>query len=92
MGASRSRDVILPLYSVLVRCHLKYYIHMWCLQYRRNTDLLLCIVRTAIKMIQGVEHPSYKHKLRGFEVVQTGEEREPGRSENGLSVSKGQIL
>ena len=38
--ASRSKEVILPLYSVLVRPHLEFCVHMWSLQYRRDVDLL----------------------------------------------------
>ena len=38
--SSRLREVILPLYSVLVRPHC---IQMWSPQYRRDMDLLKCI-------------------------------------------------
>ena len=37
---SRWREMILPLYSVLVRPHLEFCVHMWSLQYRRDVDLL----------------------------------------------------
>jgi len=37
---SRSREVILPLYSALMRPHLKYYISLWGHQYKTDMDLL----------------------------------------------------
>lgn len=61
---SRERKVILSPYSALVRPHLEYYIQMWCLQYRRNMDLLENIHRRATQMMQGMEHLSYRDRLR----------------------------
>lgn len=51
--ASRAREVILSLFSVLVKPHLEYCVQMWCPQYRRDRDLLECVQRGAMKMIQG---------------------------------------
>jgi len=61
---SRSSEVILSLYSVLVWPHLEYCVQMWSSQYRRDTDLLECIQRSTTEMIQGVEHLSYEDRLR----------------------------
>jgi len=64
IGASRLREVILPLYSELVRPHLEYCIHMWSPQYRRDMDLLECVQSRATKLIHGVERLFYKDRLR----------------------------
>ena len=53
--ASRVREVILPLCSVLVRPYLEYCIQMWSPQYRRDKDLLECVQRRATEMIQEIE-------------------------------------
>ena len=58
--ASRLREVILCLCSALVRPHLEYCVQMWNPQYREDIDLLVCIQRRATKMIQDIEHLSYK--------------------------------
>jgi len=64
--ATRSRELIPPFYSVLVRSYLEYFIQLWSPQYRRNTDLLECVQRRATKTVQGVEDLLYEDKLENW--------------------------